>query len=116
MPRMMRLTAKWADRWNSVWYGLPTDEFREERRNLEDACRDIGRDPATIEVNAGLQVESPDDVTENGPDHLVGTADHLLEAFRIWEAEGVTEIMCRMEKPSVSLVGEIAEAARRLRG
>ena len=51
-----------------------------------------------------------------GPDHLVGTADSLLEAFRAWEAEGVTEIMCRMEKPTVDLVEEIAEAARRLRG
>jgi hypothetical protein len=47
---------------------------------------------------------------------VVGTADHLLEAFRVWEAEGVDEVMCRLEPPSVGVVGEIAEAARRLRG
>jgi alkanesulfonate monooxygenase SsuD/methylene tetrahydromethanopterin reductase-like flavin-dependent oxidoreductase (luciferase family) len=113
---MLSLVAKYADRWNSVWYGLPTDEFREERRNLEAACREIGRDPGTIEVNAGIQVFAPDTVSENGPDRVVGTADHLLEAFRAWEAEGVTEIMCRLEPPSVAVVDVIAEAARRLRG
>jgi alkanesulfonate monooxygenase SsuD/methylene tetrahydromethanopterin reductase-like flavin-dependent oxidoreductase (luciferase family) len=115
-PRMLGLTAKYADRWNSVWYGLPTDEFRAERSNLEAACREIGRDPGTIEVNAGIQVFAPSAASENGPDRVVGTADHLLEAFRAWEAEGVTEIMCRLEPPSVAVVDEIAEAARRLRG
>ncbi len=37
-PRMMGLIAKWADRWNSVWYGLPTEEFRDERSALVEAC------------------------------------------------------------------------------
>jgi alkanesulfonate monooxygenase SsuD/methylene tetrahydromethanopterin reductase-like flavin-dependent oxidoreductase (luciferase family) len=114
-PRMLGLTAKYADRWNSVWYGLPTDEFRAERSNLEAACREIGRDPGTIEVSAGVQVFAPSAASENGPDRVVGTADHLLEAFRAWEAEGVTEIMCRLEPPSVAVVDVIAEAARRLR-
>ena len=114
-PRMLGLTARYADRWNSVWYGLPTDEFRAERRNLEAACRDIGRDPKTIEVSAGIQVFAPSVASKDGPDHVIGSADHLLEAFRAWEAEDVTEIMCRLEPPSVGVVDEIAEAARRLR-
>ncbi|HEY7600143.1 MAG TPA: LLM class flavin-dependent oxidoreductase, partial [Candidatus Limnocylindrales bacterium] len=33
-PRMMRLIAQWADRWNSVWWGLPNDQFRAERADL----------------------------------------------------------------------------------
>jgi alkanesulfonate monooxygenase SsuD/methylene tetrahydromethanopterin reductase-like flavin-dependent oxidoreductase (luciferase family) len=114
-PRMLGLIARFADRWNSVWYGLPTDEFRAERRNLEAACREIGRDPATIEVSAGIQVFAPSQASGNGPERVVGTVDHILEAFRAWEAEGVTEIMCRLEPPSVAVVDEIAEAARRLR-
>src|SRR6188508_852614 len=44
-PRMMRLTAKWADRWNSVWYGLPTDQFRDERADLNAALAAAGREP-----------------------------------------------------------------------
>ena len=114
-PRMLGLIAKFADRWNSVWYGLPTDEFRDERRRLEDASSAIGRDPKTIEVSAGLQVYDPATVTENGPEKIVGRAPQILEALKIWQAEGVTEVMCRMEPASVALAGEISRAAQELR-
>lgn len=29
-PRMMQLTARWADAWNGAWYGFPSARFREE--------------------------------------------------------------------------------------
>ena len=113
-PRMMSLIAKHADRWNSVWYGLPTDEFRAERRNLEQACVAIGRDPREIEVSAGLQVSE-----ESGPandlEFLYGSADQIADGLGKWRDEGVTEVMCRMEPPSVELVERITEAARQVR-
>lgn len=114
-PRMLRLIAKHADRWNSVWYGLPTAEFRDERRRLEDACQAIDRDPQTIEVSAGLQVYDPATVSENGPDKIVGRAPQILAALKAWQAEGVTEVMCRMEPASVSLAAEIGRAAEQMR-
>lgn len=115
-PRMLGLTARFADRWISVWYGLPTDEFRAERHNLEEACVAAGRNPKEIEVSAGLQIVDPSTASENGPETIVGKADHIYSAFQAWQAEGVTEVMCRLEPPSVAVVGEIAEAARQLRG
>jgi alkanesulfonate monooxygenase SsuD/methylene tetrahydromethanopterin reductase-like flavin-dependent oxidoreductase (luciferase family) len=114
-PRMLGLTARYADRWNSVWYGLPTDEFRDERRRLEEACAEAGRDPAEIEVSAGIQIADPATCRANDGERISGTAEHIAAAFRAWELEGVTEVMCRLEPPSVAVVGEIAEAARRLR-
>src|SRR5688572_11443024 len=65
-PRMMSLIAKWADRWNSVWYGLPTDEFRDERANLQAACAEAGRDLSTIEVSVGIAVQDPRTLDRNG--------------------------------------------------
>jgi alkanesulfonate monooxygenase SsuD/methylene tetrahydromethanopterin reductase-like flavin-dependent oxidoreductase (luciferase family) len=44
-PRMLRLVARYADRWNS--YGT-TDEIRERNARLDDACAAIGRDPGEI--------------------------------------------------------------------
>lgn len=114
-PRMLGLTARFADRWNSVWYGLPTDEFRDERRRLEEACAAIGRDPATIEVSAGIQVYDPNTVDANGPERIVGRAPLILDALRTWQAEGVAEVMCRMEPASVPLAAEISRAAAELR-
>ena len=115
-PRMLGLAARFADRWNSVWYGLPTDEFRDERRRLEQACAEAGRDPAEIEVSAGIVVADPATATENGPDAVSGRAADIAAALRAWQAEGVAEVMCRLEPPSVAVVERIAAAAVALRG
>lgn len=112
-PRMMSLIAKHADRWNSVWYGLPTDEFRGERRDLEAACAAISRDPKEIEVSAGVIVANEGGTNDN--EHLFGDVDQIAEGLKAWRDEGVTEVMCAMQPPSVELVGMITEAAKQVR-
>jgi alkanesulfonate monooxygenase SsuD/methylene tetrahydromethanopterin reductase-like flavin-dependent oxidoreductase (luciferase family) len=114
-PRMMSLIAKWADRWNSVWYGLPTDEFRDERANLRAAFEDARRDMSTIDVSAGIAVQDPRTLDRNGPEAVVGRVEELVEAFEAWHDEGVDEVMCRLEPPSTDVVEVIAEAAERFR-
>jgi len=108
-PRMMALTARWADRWNSVWYGLPTDEFREERAALLDACAAVGRDPASIEVSAGIAVGDPR--SRSTLDVIEGDAGSIAHALAAWRNEGVAEVICRLEPPSVGLVEEVVRAA-----
>lgn len=114
-PRMMRLTAEWAQRWNSVWWGLPNDEFRTEREGLIAACRDRGRDPAEIEVTVGVAVHDPAQRPANDDKGLAGDADSLTEALAAWRDEGVAEVMCRLEPPSVGIIETIADAWRRSR-
>jgi alkanesulfonate monooxygenase SsuD/methylene tetrahydromethanopterin reductase-like flavin-dependent oxidoreductase (luciferase family) len=110
-PRMMALTARWADRWNSVWYGLPTDKFHHERADLLAACETANRDPATIEISAGLTVVDPATNDHNTADSLPGRFDRLVEGFQAWREEGVAEVMCAMDPPSVAMVEEITRAA-----
>jgi len=114
-PRMLSLTARFADRWNSVWYGLPTDEFRDERRRLAEACVAIGRDPAEIEISAGIGVFDAAEASANGPEQVVGRAADIAAALRAWREEGVAEVMCRMEPASVGLADEICRAAQQVR-
>jgi alkanesulfonate monooxygenase SsuD/methylene tetrahydromethanopterin reductase-like flavin-dependent oxidoreductase (luciferase family) len=115
MPRMMRLTAKWADRWNSVWYGLPTDEFRDERANLNHALAAAGRDPSSIEVSVGVAVKDARTIDRNDGAGIRGTVEDIAEALAIWHAEGVAEVMCRLEPPSPDVVEVISDAAARFR-
>jgi alkanesulfonate monooxygenase SsuD/methylene tetrahydromethanopterin reductase-like flavin-dependent oxidoreductase (luciferase family) len=112
-PRMLSLVARHADRWNSVWYGLPTDEFRAERSNLEQACAAIERDPKEIEVSAGLQV-SADSGQPNDDEFLYGSVDQIADGLGKWRDEGVEEVICRLEPPSVELVNRIMKAASQL--
>jgi alkanesulfonate monooxygenase SsuD/methylene tetrahydromethanopterin reductase-like flavin-dependent oxidoreductase (luciferase family) len=111
-PRMIALVAKHADRWNSVWYGAPSDDFRQERANLEAACAAIGRDPREIEVSAGLIVTAAADTPYEDAHVLI---DDLPECLAAWRDEGVTEVMCAMQPPSVELVERITEAAQQIR-
>lgn len=49
-PRMMRLTARYADLWN-VWLPFsidPIGDFRTARRAMDDTCVEEGRDPRTL--------------------------------------------------------------------
>jgi hypothetical protein len=110
---MLSLAARFADRYNSAWYGLPTDEFREERGRLEDACRAIGRDPASIEISAGLEISDTQDA--NSPTALAGQTVQMLEGLRAWQAEGVAEVICRMNPSSLGLADGIIHAAQELR-
>jgi alkanesulfonate monooxygenase SsuD/methylene tetrahydromethanopterin reductase-like flavin-dependent oxidoreductase (luciferase family) len=43
---MLRLIARHADWWNVSWTGIA--RYREEAAEMERACADVGRDPATL--------------------------------------------------------------------
>ncbi len=45
-PRMLKIVATYADTWNS--FGTPK-EMRERNQMLDDYCREIGRDPDTLD-------------------------------------------------------------------
>ncbi len=45
-PRMLKIVAKYADTWNA--FGTP-EEMRERNQMLDDFCREIGRDPDTLD-------------------------------------------------------------------
>jgi alkanesulfonate monooxygenase SsuD/methylene tetrahydromethanopterin reductase-like flavin-dependent oxidoreductase (luciferase family) len=111
----MSLTARWADRWNSVWYGLPTDEFRAERALLNEACAAAGRDPSEIEVSAGIAVADAHHRSLSWSYGVADDASAVADVLAVWREEGVQEVMCRMEPPSMAVIETIARAAAEVR-
>lgn len=98
-PRMLRLAAKYADSWNTGYTGAP-ETLAPARAEFEAACRDVGRDPATIGITAlvglwfpELQGKKPR-FFENA---LAGTAREIADAMRGYEALGVEHIMFQCE-------------------
>src|SRR6185437_16037287 len=69
-PRMLRLTATWADAWNTAWFGRVDDRLRTRLGDLDEACAAVGRDPASIRRTIGIRLhpagEGADD--ESGTD------------------------------------------------
>lgn len=96
-PRMLRLTAELADAWNTCWLGR-ADELPEKRAELQAACSDVGRDPATLEVTVGQIVasaESADDGDESdrAARFAFTSAEELADQWRAFEEQGVAHLI-----------------------
>ena len=57
-PRMLKIVARYADTWNA--FGTP-EEMRQRNQMLDDYCRDIGRDPETLDRSLYFWVPKADD-------------------------------------------------------
>jgi alkanesulfonate monooxygenase SsuD/methylene tetrahydromethanopterin reductase-like flavin-dependent oxidoreductase (luciferase family) len=115
-PRMLRLTAKWADMFNTAWFGRPSAKFRDEIANLRAACEAEGRDPAEIEISVGLTILDNEPVARRKDDEFVtGPPEAIAEALAAWREEGVAEVMCRPE-PQTAQMHERVVRAKELLG
>jgi probable F420-dependent oxidoreductase len=119
-PRMLHLTAQYADRWNTAWLGWPTI-LAERREKLDAACAEIGRDPKTLEVTVGVSVAFPDlgDAPENVDDRdkwLSGSAEEIAAGFRAYEELGVGHIIVNTVPNNTAGVARLTEALKVYRG
>ena len=83
-PRMLRIVAQYADRWNMV--GRPED-VRETGKLLLDACAAVGRDPATIRWSAAAW---PGRVGFNP----LASPSAYIDLVRGYQEVGVSEVIC----------------------
>jgi alkanesulfonate monooxygenase SsuD/methylene tetrahydromethanopterin reductase-like flavin-dependent oxidoreductase (luciferase family) len=114
--RMHRLSAQYADRWNTAWYGLPAEPFWERRDGLHAACAAIGRDPAEIEINVGLSVVDEAEIDEmDGSRVLVAEPAAIADGLAAWREQGVAEVMCSLRPATPEMVERVARAAEMLR-
>jgi len=67
-PRMLRLTARHADAWNTAWYGAPDDHLRSQLSAMRQALDTERRDPATLTRTVGIHVYHPDSGVPADPD------------------------------------------------
>ena len=111
-PRMMRITARWADVWNT--WGDP--EQRRQRTDLfMAACDAVGRDPGTVRRSAQAMVFLADDDTTRdrlravapAGRSLVGGPSELVDLFATYVEAGVEEFAI----PDFTLGATAAERA-----
>ena len=113
-PRMLELTARYADLWNEAWFGMPDDRWAGLNRDLEAALQKVGRDPATLERTVGVNVRI-DDLLPTGKElgtgkALSGGTSAIADGVRAYAAEGVTELIAALEPCTPQAVAAFAEA------
>jgi alkanesulfonate monooxygenase SsuD/methylene tetrahydromethanopterin reductase-like flavin-dependent oxidoreductase (luciferase family) len=95
-PRMMRVTARWADEWNT--WGHPEEVHRRTQLFLE-ACERVGRDPGTVRRSVqGLLFVTDDParaakLRERAPQDraLVGGRAEIVDVIGRYVEQGVDE-------------------------
>lgn len=109
--RMLRLTAQYADAWNTAWFGRVDDLLRQRMADLDAACDAVGRDRSAIRRTVGLRVHAPGKKpeAERGLDtDAAGLADAFDELHELGFADAV---IWSLEK-SPEALDRIAEARR----
>jgi probable F420-dependent oxidoreductase len=113
-PRMLSLTARYADRWNAAWFGRweEADELRTRLTNLASAVEAAGREPASISRTVGLDVTFPSLASEATTEGVIaGTAEEVGDALRDYADAGIDELICRCEPGTPDGVAELGRAA-----
>lgn len=116
-PRMLALTAQWADQWNTAWYGVPDDRLRASFAALDAALDTAGRPRDAVEKTVGIEIRDPDQpaVPEPSERAFAGDVDGIAELLREYWALGAGHLMVGLEPISVRSVERLAEAVRRFR-
>jgi alkanesulfonate monooxygenase SsuD/methylene tetrahydromethanopterin reductase-like flavin-dependent oxidoreductase (luciferase family) len=111
-PRMLELTARWADAWNTAWFPGADDRLRTRLDELDRACDAVGRDRSTIRRTVGIRLGDPGDVVDDATT-VIADADRLATVFDGLAAAGVDDtIVWSLSKSFDSLDG-IADARLR---
>ncbi len=110
-PRMLRLTATYADSWNAGHLSQPAT-LVESRKPLERACAEVGRDLASLEVTVTLPIGYPDlgDPPTAFKYALTNSPEELAAIFKGYESLGVGHLMLHVEPQIPETVSRLTEA------
>jgi len=112
-PRMLELTARHADAWNMAWFGLPDERLAKLRGDVREACRRVGRDPATLTDTVGVIVGYPDRMWptfEPSSPALTGNPAEVAAGLEAHAAEGADHVIVVLEPCTPATLAEFAEA------
>jgi len=110
--RMLRLTARHADAWNTAWFGLPDDLLQRRLAELHAALEAEGRDPATLRRTVGMDVWDPGTTGPgaNLAEGFGGSVDQLARAIDAHERLGFDDLILQLEPKTTRSLDRLAEA------
>jgi alkanesulfonate monooxygenase SsuD/methylene tetrahydromethanopterin reductase-like flavin-dependent oxidoreductase (luciferase family) len=115
-PRMLRLTARHADAWNTAWYGAPDDGLRAKLAEFDRALEAEGRDPAQLRRTVGVSVVDPDAnppvVVDADEEPFAGSVDELAAALDGYAALGIDDLVLVFQPTTDRSVERFLQAQR----
>ena len=121
-PRVLRATLPHVDMWNGwyAWFGNTVDGARDLLSTVDEASRDVGRDPSSIERTVTVLVEAPGALGNaerakrwQDPPAIGGSPDEIATSLRAFAAIGIDEVQLVVDPittESVTWLGGVVEA------
>ena len=123
-PRMLRIAAPHVDMWNSWYTGFDNrpEGIVALREKVDDACRQVGRDPGEIERTAAVLVQLGrgsgriagstvrPDVTP-----ITGSHEEMADSLTRFGQTGITHLQVVLDPIDARAVTELGEVLRLLR-
>jgi len=116
--RIQKLAARYADMWNTGYMGKPETAL-ERLYRVHEACRKVGRNPATLGTSAFICLWFPESQPKKpgfAENMLNGTAEEIAQAIRGYEELGVQHVMFQCEPYTPETLRQLTEALRLDRG
>jgi len=112
-PRMLKLTAQYADAWNTAWLGH-VEALSERQTALTAALTKEGRDPSSLEVTVGITVAFPElgakpDSTEREK-IIAGGVQEVAEGLRGYRDAGVGHLIVALDPMTDESIAKLSEA------
>lgn len=113
-PRMLRVTARYADAWNTVWHPDPSLVVPLLAK-VDDACREVGRDPTTLVRTAGANIALTG-YRGARPNPIEGEPAAIAEKLRGYANLGLSHFVCGLDPCTPQSVEEFAAVIELLDG
>ena len=122
-PRMLRMTLPYVDAWNSGFsdIGNRPDGVQALRDRVDDACRDVGRDPADVERTVAVLVRLrggagrvSGDYAENQAPPVEGSPAEIAETLRGFAREGIAHVQLVLDPITVESIRAVEPVLREL--
>jgi alkanesulfonate monooxygenase SsuD/methylene tetrahydromethanopterin reductase-like flavin-dependent oxidoreductase (luciferase family) len=98
-PRMLRITMPHVEQWNAWYWWFKNDpaQVAQQHQLVDAACREVGRDPATVERTVAAYVELPGATGARVFDRgtappISGAPDEIARALRRFADAGVSHV------------------------
>jgi alkanesulfonate monooxygenase SsuD/methylene tetrahydromethanopterin reductase-like flavin-dependent oxidoreductase (luciferase family) len=114
-PRMMEITARFADQWNGAWFG-DVQTYNDRVALLNAACGRVGRDPKSIVKTAGVAINFQDSVpTDDSYDPktvIAGPVEHVAEKLAEYAQADCQHLIANLTGLTDAKVEKLADAAK----
>jgi alkanesulfonate monooxygenase SsuD/methylene tetrahydromethanopterin reductase-like flavin-dependent oxidoreductase (luciferase family) len=111
-PRMLRLTARHADAWNTAWYGAPDDDLRHRLESFAVALEAERRGLESVAMTVGMIVRDAGRIESDDAREFSGSIDELARAIDAHESLGTDHLIVQLQPHDEQSLERLTAALR----